>query len=49
MFFSLFGYWVRGRGGGQTRLVHKLLVQFVYLHSSKIEISESYFFDTVIT
>ena len=43
VFFTLFGYWVRG-GGGQTGLVHNLLTQFFSLYSSKIEVSETYFF-----
>ena len=51
MFFTLFGYWVRGGGGwgGQTGLVRNLLMQFFSLCSSKIEVFETYFFDTVIT
>ena len=36
-------------GGGQTGLVHNLLMQFVTLGSSKIEVSKPYFFDIVIT
>ena len=36
-------------GGGQTGLVCNLLVQFFSLDSSKIEFSEIYFFDIVIT
>ena len=43
MFFTLFGYWVRG-GGGQTGLVHNLLIQFFTRGSSKIEVFETYFF-----
>ena len=42
VFFTLFGYWVRG-GGGQTGLVHNLLMQFFNLHSSKIKVSETHF------
>ena len=50
MFFTLFGYWVRGGGGGSPKeLLHNLLVQFFSLHSSKIEIFRTYFFDSVIT
>ena len=46
MFFTLFGYWVRGGWGSPKGLVHNLLMQFFSLYSSKIE---TYFFDTVIT
>ena len=38
----------KGGGGGQTGLVHNLL-QFFTLDSSKIEVSETYFFDIVIS
>ena len=48
MFFTLFGYWMPG-GGGQTGLVHNLLVQFFCLYSSKVEVTETYFVDIVIT
>ena len=48
MFFILFGYWVGG-GGSPKGLVHNLLMQFFTLGSSKIEVSETYFFDIVIT
>ena len=48
MSFRLFGYWAWG-GGGPKGLVHNLLMQFFTLGSSKIEVSETYFFDTVIT
>ena len=48
MFFTLFGYWVWGGGVG-TGLVHNLLMQFFTLGSSKIEVSKTFFFDTVIT
>ena len=42
MFFTLFGYWVRGGGGGATkRLVHNLLMQFFTLDSSKIKVFET--------
>ena len=42
--------WVLGRGGGSPRgLVHNLLVQFFTVESSKIEVFETCFFDTVIT
>ena len=44
MCFSLhFGI---GRGGGGS---HNLLMQLFTLGSSKIEVFETYFFDTVIT
>ena len=50
MFFTLFGYWVRGGGwGGQTGLVQNLLMQFFSLYSSKIDVFKTYFFDIVIT
>ena len=49
MFFTLFGYWARGGGGCLPRVVHNLLMQFFSLCSSKIEVSETYFFDTMIT
>ena len=50
MFFTLFGYWAPGGGGGSPKgLVHNLLMRFFTLGSSKIEVSETYFFDTVIT
>ena len=48
MFFTLFGYWVGG-GGSPKGLVHNLLMQFVTLGSSKMEVFETCFFDTVIT
>ena len=47
VFFTLFGYWARG--GGVKGLVHNLLMQFSTHGSSKIEVSETYFFDIVIT
>ena len=49
MFFTRFGYWVQGGGGSPKGLVHNLLMQFVTLGSSKIEVFETSFFDTVIT
>ena len=36
-------------GGGQMGLEHNLLMQFFTLDSSKIEVFETYFLDTVIT
>ena len=47
MFFTLFGCWA-GVGVSQG-LVHNLLVQFFTLDSSKFQVSETYFFDIVIT
>ena len=50
MFFTRFGNQVQGGGGGSPKgLVHNLLMQFVTLGSSKIEVFETCFFDTVIT
>ena len=48
MFFTLFGYWVRG-GGSPKGLVHNLLMQFFTPGSSKIEVFETCFFDIVTT
>ena len=48
MFFTLFGYYVL-EGGGFKGWVHKLLLQLFTLGSSKIEVFETYFSDTVIT
>ena len=39
VFFTLFGR----RGGGQTGLVHNLLMQFFSLYSSKIEVFETFY------
>ena len=49
VFFTLFGYWVGGAGGPPKGFVHNLLMQFVTLGSSKIEVFETCFFDIVIT
>ena len=49
MFFTLFGYWVYGGGVSPKGLVHNLLMQFFTLGSSKIKVSETCFFDIVIT
>ena len=38
-----------GGGGSPKGLVHNLLMQFFTLGSSKIEVFETCFFDTVIT
>ena len=48
MFSALFGYWVGG-GGSPKGLVHNLLMQFFTPDSSKIEVSETCFFDIVTT
>ena len=48
MFFSLFGDWLWGVGS-PSGVVHNLLMQFFALYSSKIEGSETYFFDIVTT
>ena len=45
--FTFFGYWPRV-GGCPKGLVHNLLMQFFTLDSSKIAVSETYFFDIVI-
>ena len=39
--------WVLGGGGGARGLGHNLLMQFSRLNSSKMEISETDFFDTL--
>ena len=49
MFFTLFGFWAgggggQGGGGAPKGLVYNLLMQFFTLGSSKIEVSETYFF-----
>ena len=50
MFFTQFGYYVWGGGGGSLKgWVHNLLMQFFTPGSSKSEVSETYFFDIVIT
>ena len=38
-----------GGGGVQTGLVHKLPMHFFSLYSSKSEVSETFYFDIVIT
>ena len=48
LFFTLLRYYLRG-GGSPKGLVHNLLMQFFTLGSSKIEVFETHFFDTVIT
>ena len=50
MFFTLFGYWFWGGGGGSPKgLVHNLLMQFFTLESSKMEVFKTCFFDIVTT
>ena len=49
VFFTLFGYWVRGGGGPPKGLLHNLLMQFFTLGSSKIEVFEIYSSEPVIT
>ena len=45
MFFTSFGYWVHKGGGGSPKgLVYNLLMQFFTLGSSKIEVSETFFY-----
>ena len=44
MLFTLFRYWAQGGGVSPKGLVHNLLMQFVTLGSSKIEIFETCFF-----
>ena len=45
VFFTLFGYWVRGEGGGSPKgLVHNLPLQFFTLGSSKNEVCKTHFF-----
>ena len=48
VFFTLFGYQVGGGGSPKGR-VHNLLMQFVTLGSSKMEVFETCFCDIVIT
>ena len=43
VFFTLFGYWVGGRGSPKG-LIHNLLMQFFTLGSSKFEVSETCLF-----
>ena len=49
MVFTLFGYYLGGGGGAPKGWVHNLLMQFFTLGSSKMEVFEPYFSDTVIT
>ena len=52
LFFTLFGYWVLGWGGGggsPKGLVHNLLMQFFTLDNSKVELFKTCLFDIVTT
>ena len=50
MFFTLFGYWAHGGGGGAPKgLVQNLVMQFFTVDSSKIEVFEPCFYDIVTT
>ena len=50
MFFTQFGYWSHGGGGGSRKgLEHNLLMQFFTLGSSKIEVFETCSYDIVTT
>ena len=51
MFFTLFGYWLVGWGGGGAPkgMVHSLLIQFFTLDSFKMEVFKTCFFDIVTT
>ena len=44
-----FGYWVLGEGVSPKGLVHKVLIQFFTLGSSKTKMSESCFSDIMTT
>ena len=48
VFATLFGCLLQG-GGSPNGRVYNLLMQFFTLGRSKIEVSETYFFDTMIT
>ena len=51
MFFTFGrgGGGVYGGGGAPKGLVHNLLMQFFTLDNSKLEVFETYIFDTMIT
>ena len=42
VFFTLFGYWVRG-GGSPNGVVHNLLMQLFSPYSPKIEVFDTFF------
>ena len=48
MFFTLLGYWAHGEVVSPKGLVHNLLMQFFTLGNPKIEVFETYFFDSMI-
>ena len=48
VFFTIFAYYVRGWGSPRG-LLHNLVMQLFMLGSFKIEVSETHFFDIVIT
>ena len=48
-FLRVLGVFVGGGGGSSKGLVHNLLTQFFTLGRSKIEVSETCFFDMVTT
>ena len=47
VFFTLFGCWGGGGGAPKGSRAHNLLMQFSRLSSSKMEFSETDFFDTL--
>ena len=50
MFFTLFGYWPHGGGGGGSQGIGtQPAMQFFTLGSSKIEVFETCFYSIVIT
>ena len=49
MFFTLFGYQVRGGRGAPKELVHNLFMQFFTLDSSEMEVFQTCFADIVTT
>ena len=51
VFFTLFGYWARSGGGGGGSQGIGTQLAYVVFHPGqlKVEVSETYFFDTAIT
>ena len=49
VFFTLFGYWVGAGGGSKRDWYTTCLCTFPSLYSSTIKVSETHFFDIVIT